>query len=268
VTRLTGADVTDPGDRLARLDRQLHEIAGLGLRELALEAAGGAPGVVPFAGRRVAAVPVTTGLGLIGGFSTMVAAVLDSIGCDAVVTGRTDVAGIHEAVLGGARALFLADDTTFIALDVESGRCADNDTATAAGYVAALAAAADGLAGRPVFLLGLGPVGRAAARFLLARGALVLVAEPDRRRREAALAALPTLRPVSLAEGLAAGDLIFDATPAPGIIGAGDIRVSTIAAVPGIPSGFTAEAQAALGSRHIHDPLAIGVATMAAMALR
>lgn len=267
MTRLTGADVADPGGRLERLDHQLREVAGLGLRELAIEAAGGAPGVAPFAGRRVAAVPVTTGLGLIGGFSTMVAAVLNSIGCDAVVTRRTDVAGIQEAVLGGARTLFLADDATFVALDIASGRCADNDTATAAGYVAALAAAAGGLAGRPVLLLGLGPVGRAAARFLMARGALVLVAEPDRQRREAALAALPALRLVSLAEGLAAGDLIFDATPAPGIIGAGDIRAATIAVVPGIPSGFSAEAQAALGARHIHDPLAIGVATMAAMAL-
>lgn len=267
MTRLTGADVADPGGRLERLDHQLRQVAGLGLRELAVDAAGGAPGAVSFDGRRVAAVPVTTGLGLIGGFSTMVAAVLSSIGCDAVATQRTDVGGIHEAMFGGARVLFLADDTTFIAIHVGSGRCVDNDTATAAGYVAALAAAAGGLAGRPVLLLGLGPVGRAAAPLLLARGALVLAVEPDRRRREAALAALPVLRPVSLTEGLAAVDLIFDATPAPGIIGAGDIRASTIAAVPGIPSGFTAEAQAALGARHIHDPLAIGVATMAAMAL-
>ena len=41
----------------------------------------------------------------------------------------------------------------------------------------------------------------------------------------------------------------------------------TIAAVPGLPSAFTAEAQATLGSRHIHEPLAIGVAVMAARAL-
>ena len=41
----------------------------------------------------------------------------------------------------------------------------------------------------------------------------------------------------------------------------------TIAAVPGLPSAFTAEAQAVLGLRHIHEPLAIGVAVMAARAL-
>ena len=41
----------------------------------------------------------------------------------------------------------------------------------------------------------------------------------------------------------------------------------TIAAVPGMPSAFTAAAQEALGVRHIHEPLAIGVAVMAARAL-
>ena len=70
-----------------------------------------------------------------------------------------------------------------------------------------------------------------------------------------------------LAEGLARCDLIFDATPAAGIIDAGDVRPETVAAVPGMPSAFTAAAQEALGVRHIHEPLAIGVAVMAARAL-
>jgi len=41
----------------------------------------------------------------------------------------------------------------------------------------------------------------------------------------------------------------------------------TVAAVPGLPSAFTPAAQTALGPRHIHEPLAIGVAVMAARAL-
>jgi hypothetical protein len=45
------------------------------------------------------------------------------------------------------------------------------------------------------------------------------------------------------------------------------VRPGTIAAVPGMPSAFTAAAQEALGVRHIHEPLAIGVAVMAARAL-
>jgi pyrrolysine biosynthesis protein PylD len=267
MTRLTAHHVSDPGQRLQRLDRGLLEVSGLDLRLLALKAAGQASGDDAFAGARVAAVPVTSGQGPITGFCQAVAAVARHLGCDAWVTEAADVRGIHEATQSGAEVLFLADDARFVALNVRRGRCIDNDPATAGGYVAALEAAAGTLQGRPVLLLGLGPVGLAAARGLLGSGADVNVVEPDAMRLRAALISLPELRPVFLAEGLGRCDLILDACPAPGIIDGGHIGPSTIAAVPGIPSGFTAEAQAALGTRHIHDPLAIGVAVMAALAL-
>jgi pyrrolysine biosynthesis protein PylD len=267
VTRLSVHHVSDPERRLRQLDRELLEVAGLDLRALALRAAGQAPAGDPFAGARVAAVPVTSGEGLIPGFCQGVAAILQHLGCDAWVTEGADMRGIQEATQMGAEVLFLADDTRFVALNVGRARCIDNDLATADGYAAALAAAAGGLRGRALLLLGLGPIGQAAARRLLEGGADVHVVEMDAARLRAALTGLPELRPVSLAEGLEHCDLIFDATPAPGIIHGGDIRSATIAAVPGIPSGFTAEAQVALGVRHIHDPLAIGVAVMAACAL-
>jgi pyrrolysine biosynthesis protein PylD len=196
-----------------------------------------------------------------------VAAILQHLGCDGLMTEGVDMRGIQEATQMGAEVLFLADDTRFVALNVRRARCIDNDLATADGYAVALAAAAGGLRGRAVLLLGLGPIGRAAARRLLEGGADVRVVETDAARLQAALTDAPGLHPVSLVEGLEHCDLILDATPAPGIIHGGDIGSSTIAAVPGIPSGFTTAAQAALGVRHIHDPLAIGVAVMAARAL-
>lgn len=267
MTRLTAGDVADPGSRLQRLERQLVVLTGLDLRGLALQAVGSQASADPFTGARVAAVPITTGQGVITGFSEMVAAVLRHMGCDAGVTRRGDVAGMQEAVEAGAGVLFVADDARFIALDVHRGRCVDNDAATAAGYVAALVAAAGSLSGRPVLLLGSGPVGRAAARRLQQSGAVVHLVEPNDERRAAALAGAPALRPTTLSEGLATCELILDATPAPGFVGAGDVSSTTIAAVPGIPSAFTTEAQTALGVRHIHDPLAIGVAVMAAASL-
>lgn len=267
MTRLSAHHVSDPERRLRQLDRGLLEVAGLDLRALALRAAGQAPAGDPFAGARVAAVPVTSGEGLITGFCQGVAAILQHLGCDALVTEGVDMRGIQEAMQMGAEVLFLADDTRFVALNVRRARCIDNDLATADGYAAALAAAAGGLRGRAVLLLGLGPIGRAAARRLHEGGVDVHVVETDTARLQAALTDVPGLRPVSLAEGLQRCDLIFDATPAFGIIHAGDIGPSMIAAVPGIPSGFTAAAQAALGVRHIHDPLAIGVAVMAARSL-
>jgi NAD(P)-dependent dehydrogenase (short-subunit alcohol dehydrogenase family) len=110
-------------------------------------------------------------------------------------------------------------------------------------------------------------VGRAAARRLASRGAKVLVVEPDEERVEAAREVGLAFETTDLAGGLARCDLIFDATPAAGIIDAGDVRPETVAAVPGMPSAFTEAAQDALGVRHIHEPLAIGVAVMAARAL-
>ena len=95
----------------------------------------------------------------------------------------------------------------------------------------------------------------------------MLVAEPDEERIEAAGAVGLTFSVVSLADGLARCDLVFDASPAADLIDAADLRAGTIAAVPGMPSAFTAAAQELLGVRHIHEPLAIGVAVMAARAL-
>jgi hypothetical protein len=62
---------------------------------------------------------------------------------------------------------------------------------------------------------------------------------------------------------LEATDYLFDATPAADQIDHTAVGPCTVAAVPAVPSSFTAAAQAVLGIRHIHEPLAIGVAVMA-----
>ena len=267
MTRLKAADVRTLTDRLGEFEAGLREVTGLGLRELAMNTVAHPPVCVPLYGARVAAVPVTSGEGVIGGFSDCVVAILAHLGCEAWVTAQPDVRGIQEAHDEAAEVVFLADDFRFIALNTGNGRCVDDDPATADGYVTALEAAAGSLLGRHVLLLGLGPVGRAAARRLVSRGAAVEVVEPDQARLQAALDVGLKVQPVTLAEGLARCDLIVDATPAAGFIDVGDVSPLTIAAVPGLPSAFTPAAQAALGVRHIHEPLAIGVAVMVARAL-
>jgi pyrrolysine biosynthesis protein PylD len=281
VTRLTTDDVRDLTARLTAFERDLVAACGLTLRELAqrtvdidrvLPAAAAFPGLpataaVPFDGARVAAVPVSQGEGLIPGFCACVVAILRHLGCAARVTDLPDVRGLQEAAEGGDELVFLADDVRFVALNIRSGACADDDPATADGYATALAAAAGGLSGRPVLLLGLGPVGRAAGRRLCALGADLCVVERDQAAMERARAGGLGFTAVDLAGGLARCDLVFDATPAADIVHAGDLRAGAIAAVPGVPSGFDAGARARLGVRHIHEPLAVGVAVMAARAL-
>ena len=267
MTRLTEHDVRTLVERLTVFEDRLREVAGIGLRELAMATVADPPVCVPLHGARIAAVPVTAGEGVISGFTDCVATILRHLDCDAWVTQQPDVRGIQEAITSRAEVIFIADDHRFVALDVRKGRCIDDDPATADGYVTALEAAAGGLFSKHVLLLGLGPVGRAAARRLVRRGAKVEVVEPDEARLQAALDIGLHIRPVTLDEGLSRCDLIFDATPAPGFIAAGAVSDATIAAVPGIPSAFTAAAQEALGVRHIHEPLAVGVAVMAARAL-
>jgi pyrrolysine biosynthesis protein PylD len=206
-------------------------------------------------------------MGVIPGFTECVVTTLLHLGCDAWATIQPDVSGMQAAVAAGAEILFLADDHRFIALNLTKACTVDNDTATADGYATTLEAAAGGLKGREVLLLGLGPVGRAAARRLSALGASVLVSEPDEERVRAALDVGIEFEVVDLPTGLARCDLIFDASPAAAIIDAPDLRPGMIAAVPGMPSAFTQEAQEALGVRHIHEPLAVGVAVMVARAL-
>ncbi len=91
--------------------------------------------------------------------------------------------------------------------------------------------------------------------------------EPDEERVTAALEVGLEFEAVGLADGLARCDLVFDASPAADVIDAGDLRPGMIAAVPGMPSAFTEAAQEALGVFHMHEPLALGVAVMAARAL-
>lgn len=288
MTRLTEDDVRDLIARLAVFERDLVAATGLTLGELAqrtvdvdralvagrelVATSGGFAGLaataaVPFDGARVAAVPVTTGEGLIPGFCECVVAILRHLGCGARVTTLPDVRGLQEAADGGNEVVFVADDVRFIALDIRSGRCADDDPATADGYVTALAAAVGGLAGRPVLLLGLGPVGRAAGSRLAALGADLLVVDPDAAAVSRAAGEGLVFSRVALDEGLARCDLLFDATPAAEIVAASDLRRGMTAAVPGVPSAFDAGARELLGVRHIHEPLAVGVAVMAARAL-
>ena len=186
MTRLTETDVTTLTRDLEAFEARLLEATGLGLRGLALRTVADENRCVQLRGARVAAVPMSSGKGVIPGFCACVVATLLHLGCDAWMTTQPDVRGMQAAVAGGARTLFLADDQRFIALNLTKGCSVDDDHATADGYVTALEAAAGGLERREVLVLGLGPVGRAAVRRLASRGATGIVVEPDVERIAAA----------------------------------------------------------------------------------
>jgi len=266
VTRLTEGDVRGLIADLVEWEAGVRSLTGLGLTGLAERACDLEPGAAErLRGARIAAVPISSGLGFIPGFSECVAAILELLGCDAFVTPEPDVLGLQHAAEHGADVIFAADDFRFVALNLRSATCIDNDLATAAGFVAALDAAAP-VRDQKVLVLGLGPVGRAAARRLSDLGARVLAAEIDVTRAAAAVADLP-LTIVSLEEGLEAASRVFDATPAADLIPGEWVTDDSVVSAPGLPPATTPEARFHLASRLIHEPLALGVAVMALAAL-
>ncbi len=271
MTRLVEDDVRTLTAHLDEVEGRLVALTGCDFVALAARACGASAGVArdALAQAAVAVVPITSGEGVIPGFVDCVAAICARLGCRARVTDATDVAGFGEALKAGDDLVFAADDGRFLALDFARRVVADDDPCTAHAYVAALAAAAGpaGLAGRPVLLIGLGPVGRAAAARLVTLGADVLVCERDEARLAPIVAELPQVTPVTLADGLARSRFVLDATPTPDLIDAGWVGSDGVVSSPGLPPGVTAAAARALGERLVHEPLALGVAAMAVEAL-
>ncbi|MDJ0782750.1 MAG: 3-methylornithyl-N6-L-lysine dehydrogenase PylD [Desulfosarcinaceae bacterium] len=272
MTRLTRADLRNLEGSLAAYEHYLNDATGIDLAGLALEASGLPADTAcrnGLADLRLAVIPVTIGLGIIGGFSQSVAAILNHLGCHSYVTKSCDVAGITEALARGAAALFLSDDSDFVALDPERRVIVHNTAATARGFVAGLARMAGGVVGREVLVIGCGALGGAAAEALLTRGAHLVLTDHD----PAASAALAASLRAKFGQDaqirlcphtrLDAVDLIFDASNTGDHIDVEMMGPATCVAAPGMPCGVTAAGRRRLGIRMLHDPLQIGVATMA-----
>lgn len=274
MTRLTKADIDPILERLGEYDALLERRTGASLLQLACRASGVEERVVlELQDRvRIAAVPVQTGLGLIDGFSLTVAGIVSHLGFQSFVTESSDVAGLVEGIERGADVLMLADDYRFIALTPARSHVVDNAPATAHGFVAGVELMRGGLAGATALVLGCGPVGVAAAKALLGRGAEVALSDLRRERVQAAL------REIGAADAhrvrteddvptaLPRYELIFDATDAGGFIGPDHLGPNTLVAAPGLPCALTPEAMARHRERVLHDALEIGTATMAVQA--
>jgi len=274
MTRLQKRDIDHVARQLEDYDDQLKRQTGASLRQIACIAAGVDEELIERHLERVrfAAVPISSGLGVIGGFSDTVAAIVSFLGFDTFVTDECDVAGIARSLELGADVLMLADDDRFVALAPDSRLVVDNARATALGYVAGLDLMKGGVAGETVLVLGCGPVGVAAAKVLIERGAGVALCDIERERAVAARREIGQYA----ASGVSVEDtpsaaleryaLIFDASNTGGFIEPAHLTQHTLVAAPGMPCALTPEAYAQHRDRVLHDALEIGTATMAVMA--
>jgi pyrrolysine biosynthesis protein PylD len=283
MTRLTPEDLRGIPAGLDAYDAALEARTGCDLRALACRAAGmDLPRLEELAGRiRVAVVPLDAGQGVLPGFGEAVRAIAAHLGFPAWVTSAPDAGGLAEAYGGGAEILVSADESSYIAVNLRSRGVAENNRATALGFVTALDLLAGGLEGREVLVLGCGPVGREAARFLRERGGRVSLCDLRAQRARETAAALeaeaalmseaPAAGPVrveqDLEQALRAHRLLFDATPAPAFIQERHLHPETRIAAPGVPLGLSDGALRAAGPRVVHDRLEIGTAVMLVEAL-
>ena len=257
MTRLTPQDIENVWDG-ADLDRRLGGMTGRGGRGIALESAG-MPTDMDLSGFSVVCVPVTSGLGEIGGFAGSLDAIARHLGMRSRVSGSSDVAGFAEAVSSGADIVLMADDDRFIAYNTVTNTVSDNAYCTAMGYAVALRDAAEGLAGRRVLVMGAGFVGSEAVRILRGMNALVTVVDID----------VPKARRLALSEGVqweedvseavSCHDLILNASP--GTVSGTDMVPGTVVSSPGVPCRYDDEARRRARAI-IHDPLEIGTTVM------
>jgi pyrrolysine biosynthesis protein PylD len=274
MTRLREDDIDPIPGQLDGYDARLKRMTGVSLRQLACRGAGVDEALILDLLDRVsiAAVPVTSGLGVVGGFSRTVAAIVSHLGFESYVTESCDDDGIAEGTERGADILMLADDERFVAIIPGRKQLVDNSRATAQGFVAGLELMKGGFAGESVLVLGCGPVGVAAARALIDRGADVALCDIKRERALAALReigqdASDRIRVEdTLHAALRRYELIFDATNVGNFIEAAHLTPRTMVAAPGMPCALTPEAMAESRDRVLHDALEIGTATMAVQA--
>lgn len=265
MTRLTEEMIEDIPMTAKERSEKLKKVIGMDLKTLAFRAVGEDPEDYDLSQYLTASIPISAGLGVIGGFSLSVSAILEGMGFRSFVTSKSDIDGIYEALKKEADIIFTADDIRYIAYNLKTGAYADNAFATAAGYVEALDGAAHGLNNKDVLVIGAGLVGSEAVRILTEKGANVCVTDIQTNKAEEVALKFGALSISDVDKAISSSKYILNASPA--LISGNIIPVGAVISSPGIPYSFDAEGEER-SHTIIHDPLDIGTAVMAAECVR
>ena len=250
-----------------KYDDELRQKTGRSLKQIALHGAGiEDKGYSLDENVRVAVIPISSGKGIIHGFSEAVMGITSHLGYRSFIAAEPDVAGLAEAVEKKADIAFLADDDCFVAINLKQRYVVYNHDATAMGYAAALDYISGGVTGKRTLVIGAGKVGKSAVKALKSLGAEVSIFDTDEAKAKSTAAVYGIAFEKSLDEALFRNSLLFDASPARNIISSEHIKPDTSIAACGVPLGLTEGARKLVEDRLIHDPLQIGVATMLIMA--
>lgn len=259
MTRLTPDLIEGVPDDTLDLDSKLMKMCGKTVKQIALEGAG-VDHDVDFSKFRVAVIPITSGMGVIGGFSKSVDAIVRRLGMQSYVTDYTDVNGFDQAINDGVDMIMMADDAKFVAYNVHARKTTNNSWGTAMGYAVALKNAAGGVKDKNVLVIGAGLVGTEAVQILMSWGAKVSVTDIKFEKAKALQERFGIEAIEDVENALSSHKYILNAAPAifPGRLIAEGAVIST----PGVPHYFDEEGRKK-AKAIIHDPLEIGTAMMA-----
>jgi pyrrolysine biosynthesis protein PylD len=262
---LTSELIKDIPSTMKSYDFFLRNVVGYSLFEIATAAADADHEEMreKIGKSRIGIIPITSGQGVIEGFSDAIKAILEYMGADAFIT-KPDVVGLAEAVEKGADMIFAGDDELVALINLNTREVVPNYIATGYGFAQALCMAVGGCKDRDVLVIGAGKVGRAAIELLKRRGANVLVYDVKDEEIEG------VVRVKSVEEGIKKMKnvkLIVEATPSKDTIRGELLDGETYISAPGVPLGVD-EVGISKAKVVIHDVLQIGVATMLTLSLR
>lgn len=211
--------------------------------------------------KRIAVVPITQGEGIISSFSESVAAIVKSIGFNALVTEHTDINGIYEGTQKGCDIFFFADDARYLALNIKSGNVCDNNYATALGFIKVLKALMDkngkNIREEKVLQLGYGIVGREAEKILLQDKINFDIFD----KNFDVIKELPYEK-LTEKDQIRNYNYIVDFTNEGGWLKKECLSPDLLYVSPGVPYSMDSEAEAYFENRAVHDNLEIGTAIM------
>lgn len=275
MTRLTSSDIDTLSNELEDFDERLLMQTGHDMLGIACHGAGISLKNIQNTSKNlnIALVTMTSGLGKITGFAGTIGDILSHLGFNAFVPEQTDAAGIASAIERNADIIFMADDNQYIAVNLQKKYLVDNIQATGKAFAAALDLMAKGLQGQKALVLGCGPVGMAAAETLMGFGAHVGIHDQDMGKCKKNCAILEKkyskrVEPVQDLKSIARDYRFFlEATTAKGVIHSSMVGPQTCIAAPGVPLGVTENGIKKAGTRILYDPLQLGTAAMAVMAV-
>ncbi len=247
-------DLININRQLQEADSAVRRVTGLDIKGICEALYGTSP-----SHEKVGIVPITSGNGIIGNFSTSLHAIAQYFGFESFITGTSDVSGYYEAVQNRAEIILMADDNTFLAHNLKNGKIANNQICTGIIYaeIASRYLKADT---KEVLVLGLGKVGFPGAAHLVHKGFKVYGYDTAETALEKAVSRLG-ITPFAPSNPRKFS-IIFEATPYPNTIPEAVLSENCVVSTPGIPCAISNDLRKKYNVELVTELLGIGTASM------